>query len=117
MNNLQKLQGSQEVENWIKNVKVALTVLYDRLETPLSLEKLNKITEDLKSEFEDLDFNLLITAMRNGAYAKYGRTFKLTIQEISFFIISYLKTDEARLLMTKHQKIKYPQTKIKEDRL
>ena len=117
MNNLQKSQGSQEVETWDKNVKIALTVLYDRLENPLSLDKLNKVSNDLKSEFLDLDCSLLITAMRNGAFAKYGRTFKLTVQEISFFIISYLKTDEARLLMNKNQKLKYPQIKDKQDRL
>lgn len=117
MNNLQKLQDLPEVGLWEKNVKIAITVLYDRLESPLSLEKLNKLTEDIKSEFGDLNHNLLVTAMRNGAYAKYGRTFKLTVQEISFFIVNHLKSDEARLLMTNRQKSKYPQNKIKEDRL
>lgn len=117
MNELQKLQDLPEVDIWDKNVKIALMVIYDRLEVPLSVDKLNKLTEDLKSEFGDLDYNLLITSMRNGAYAEYGRTFKLTLQEVSFFIKSYLKTDEARDLMTNLQKAKYPQNKIKIDKL
>ena len=113
MKELQKLQDSQDLDYLTNKVKVAVTVVYDRLESELSIDKLNRIVSDVVSEFGELNVNLIVTALRNGSLGKYGKTYKLNIQEICIWIREYLKTDEAHLLLTPIQKKQFPKDKPK----
>lgn len=117
MNQLQTSQDSQDSDFLINNIKIAVTVVYDRLESEISIDKLNKITSDIYSEFKTLDSDLIITALRNGSLGKYGKTYKLNVQEICIWIREYLKTDEVYSKLNLAQKKQFPKPKIKEDKL
>lgn len=117
MNQLQTLPDSQGSDFLINNIKIAITVVYDRLESEISIDKLNKITADIYSEFKTIDSDLIITALRNGSLGKYGKTYKLNVQEICIWIREHLKSDEVYSKLTPSQKKQFPKPKIKEDRL
>ena len=117
MNQSQTLPQGQDSEHLINNIKIAITVVYDRLEADISTDKLNKITADVYSEFKILDSDLIITALRNGSLGKYGKTYKLNVQEICIWIREHLKSDEVHSTLTLSQKKQFPKQKHKEDRL
>lgn len=96
---------------------MAITVAYDRLEVDLTLDKLKKISQDVLNEFGVLEQDIIITALRNGALGKYGKTYKLNVQEICIWIREYLKTDEGYFQLNANQKKLFPRQKPKEDRL
>lgn len=117
MNQSQTLPQEQGSDYLINNIKIAVTVAYDRLESELSNEKLSKITSDVFSEFKTLDSDIIIAAIRNGSLGKYGKTYKLNVQEICIWIREHLKTDEVYSKLTPSQKKQFPKPKPKEDRL
>jgi hypothetical protein len=117
MNQSQTLPQEQDSERLINNIKIAITVVYDRLEAEISTDKLNKITADVYSEFKILDSDLIVTALRNGSLGKYGKTYKLNVQEICIWIREHLKSDEVHSTLTLTQKKQFPKPKPKEDKL
>lgn len=117
MNQLKTLPQEQGSDFLINNIRIAVTVAYDRLESELSNEKLSKITSDVFSEFNILDSDIIIAGIRNGSLGKYGKTYKLNVQEICIWIREHLKSDEVYSKLTISQKKQFPKPKPKEDRL
>lgn len=117
MNNLQKSQGLQDSDKLVNNIKIAVTVAYDRLEVELCIDKLNKISNDIHSEFINIGDSLILQALRNGGLGKYGRTYKLNTQELCIWIREFLKSDEGYSQLSNQQKAQYPRAKAKEERL
>lgn len=98
-------------------IQVALTVAYDRLEVELPIDRLKKISQDVLKEFGSLNPEIIVSAIRNGSLGKYGRTYKLNVQEVCLWIREHLKSDEVYAGLSISQKKMFPKPKIKEDRL
>jgi len=98
MNDLNKFQqclGVMDLQN-ISDLKKSLAYAFER--TDFELRNLDKIIEEINSEFKNLPEKEIIKAIRNGAFGKYGRTYKLSTQEVCFWIYSYLKQKESKRL-------------------
>jgi hypothetical protein len=50
---------------------------------------------DIKQEFKDLTVERIIKAIRNGSLGYYGITYKLTTQQICFWIRESLKPSKS----------------------
>ena len=53
---------------------------------------------DIYTEFQFLKLKDITEAIRNGGLAKYGRTYKLTTQEVCFWIREYQKNKKGLML-------------------
>jgi hypothetical protein len=84
------------VQGNISDLKKSLAYAFER--TDFELRNLDKIIEEINSEFKNLPEKEIIKAIRNGAFGKYGRTYKLSTQEVCFWIYSYLKEKESKRL-------------------
>lgn len=49
---------------------------------------------DVLKEFPKLSSDEMIEALRNGGLGKYGRTFRLSTQEVCYWIRMYLKPEQ-----------------------
>ena len=49
---------------------------------------------DVLTEFPKLSSDRMIEALRNGGLGKYGRTFRLSTQEVCYWIREYLKPNK-----------------------
>jgi hypothetical protein len=92
MSNLMNLQNQSEsnIQTFDKKqaIAVAVAVAFERTGTnPFPIENM---LNDIVNEFQDLDAGEIIKAIRNGGLGKYGRTYKLTTQEICVWIRQYI---------------------------
>lgn len=93
--NLPELQTKSEIEktnfqNQRKlDLQTSLVFAFERTKTdPFDVSGLIK---DVLIEFPKLSSNDIITALRNGSLGMYGRTFKLSTQEVCYWIREYTK--------------------------
>jgi len=75
------------------DVKLSLYVAFERTGTPMetTVNAIDYVAETIIVEFKELTCEQIIEALRNGGLGKYGRTYKLTIQEICIWIRTYIK--------------------------
>ena len=66
-----------------------LKLAEDRVE--LQFKDIDLTVNDILIEFKNLSIDELKKALRNGGLGKYGRTFKLSTQEVCFWIRQYLE--------------------------
>jgi hypothetical protein len=92
--NLQNLPTKLETEE-IKmdqskiDLRDALIVAFDRTRTePFDITSL---INDVLAEFYYLDTLTIRQALRSGGLGKYGRTFRLSTQEVCFWIREHIK--------------------------
>jgi len=52
---------------------------------------LTDMVTDIMEEYEDVEFDVIKKAIRNGSLGKYGRTYKLCTQEVCLWIDAHLK--------------------------
>lgn len=89
MKNLILSQAKLEITTQQSNLMKYIAVAFERTNTEVI--NIEKMSFDIISEFKnlsDLDFK---KAIRNGGLGKYGRTYKLSTQEICIWIREYLK--------------------------
>jgi hypothetical protein len=92
--NLQNLPTKLETEKSSINQKKidlrdALIVAFDRTRTePFDV---TLMINDVLDEFKRLDTLTIRQALRNGGLGKYGRTYKLSTQEVCYWIREYIK--------------------------
>lgn len=73
-------------------LKQAIAVAFDRTGTiPPEINVINAMVEDIFSEFPKLDELQIKKALRNGGLGMYGKTFKLTTQELCIWIRQYIE--------------------------
>lgn len=90
MKNLINSQQKSEIAIREYNLKNSLAVAFERTNTqPFNIDKL---VSDVLSEFPKVTNEEITNALRSGSLGKYGRTFKLSTQEICFWIREYLKS-------------------------
>jgi hypothetical protein len=90
MNNLDKSHQQQGITTQISNeeLKLAIAVAFERTSTePFNIDNMVK---DVINEFGRHQKDDIIKAIRNGGLGLYGKTFKLSTQEICICIRSYL---------------------------
>jgi hypothetical protein len=73
-----------------------MLIAFDRLN--IEVFDFTKIIAEVKSNFSYVQEKEILKAMKNGALGKYGRTYKLSTQEVCFWIYSYLKEKESKRL-------------------
>lgn len=76
-------------------LKQAVAVAFDRTgTTPPEVKVIDSMVEDIFSEFPKLNEDQIKKALRNGGLGMYGKTYKLTTQELCIWIRRYY--DETR---------------------
>lgn len=93
MNNLENLPQEQEnsIHHCDLTLRAAIAVAFERTGTePYNLDGMVK---DVFSEFPKLTDEQIKKALRNGGLGVYGKTFKLTTQEICIWIRNYYDSD------------------------
>lgn len=91
---MEKLQQNLDVttQHSKQVLKQAIAVAFDRTgTTPPEINVIDAMVEDIFSEFPKLDELQIKKALRNGGLGMYGKTFKLTTQELCIWIRQYIK--------------------------
>ena len=65
--------------------------------TEMELKNIDETIEDIYSEFKNISLKEIKTAIRNGSLAKYGRSYRLSTQEVCYWIREYLKENKNKL--------------------
>ncbi len=94
--NLHELQTKSETVNTNKkqDLQTALILAFERTRSePFDVTGL---IQDVLSEFPNLNSDEMITALRRGGLGMYGRTFKLSTQEVCFWIRQHLKEKQTK---------------------
>lgn len=63
----------------------------------LQIKNILKTTTDILNEFPKLTENQFKKALRNGGLGKYGRSYKISTQEVCFWIREYIKENKNNL--------------------
>lgn len=90
MNKLQKNSSITKTKIIIDSeaVKISLIKTAKRMSCKLEIDA-NVLIRDIEKEFEELNTDDIIIALRNGGLAKYGVYYKLTDQVIFWWIRKY----------------------------
>tara|TARA_R110000772_G_scaffold167652_2_gene279376 strand:+ start:867 stop:1205 length:339 start_codon:yes stop_codon:yes gene_type:complete len=93
MSNLKISQQASEVaiQNF-KNkelVKKSIALAFERTNT--TVFNIENLIEDVLREFKHKDIELITKAIKNGSLGLYGKTYKLSTQEVCIWIREYQK--------------------------
>ena len=77
------------------DIKSSLAMVMHRL--GMDFKDINLTTKDINTEFNFMTIKQIREALRNGSLGKYGRTYKLSTQEVCFWIREYLKANKNKL--------------------
>lgn len=89
MKTLTTSQQKSEIQTREFNLKNSLAVAFERTNTqPFNIDKM---CLDILIEFPKITNENITAALRSGSLGKYGRTFKLTTQEVCYWIREYQK--------------------------
>jgi len=77
-------------------IKKSLAVSMDRL--GMDFKNIDNTISDLIIEFKGVPLKDIREAIRNGSLGKYGKTYRLSTQEVCVWIREYLKTKKPSLL-------------------
>jgi hypothetical protein len=64
--------------------------------TQMELLKIEDTSDFIKDEFSFLTLNDIRKALRNGSSGKYGRSYKLSTQEVCFWIREFIKENKSK---------------------
>ena len=95
MNNLKALQQTSELTTQtskkLEVIKQSMALAFER--TNLPVFNIESLSNDVLSEFKNKDVSLITKAIRNGSLGLYGRTYRISTQEVCIWIREYLKTN------------------------
>lgn len=84
-----ELQSNNPQEEKINNLKLSIAFAFERTRSePFDIAEM---VRDILTEFPRLQSERITEALRNGSLGKYGRTFRLSTQEVCYWIREYLK--------------------------
>ena len=83
------LENSTSKEDTI--ISTAIAKAYERVGIQSDEKNIINTVVFIKDEFSDLKLNQFIEALKNGASGKYGRTYRMSPQEICIWIREYKK--------------------------
>jgi len=84
-----ELQNTDTQEDKINNLKLSIAFAFER--TRSDPFKIDGMIKDILTEFPRLQSEKITEAIRNGSLGKYGRTFRLSTQEVCYWIREYIK--------------------------
>ena len=90
MNNLEQSQQKQELctQTSKQTIQLSIATAFERTGTePYNVDTM---IADITSEFPNESTEDIVKAIRNGALGLYGRTYKLTTQEVCLWIRAYI---------------------------
>jgi hypothetical protein len=93
MNDLTQQQQNLEnnSEDYKMNViRTSLTLAFNRTGTEFDKELANSMYFDIADAFPNLTLDEFTKALKNGGLGVYGKTYKLTIQEVCIWVRNYL---------------------------
>lgn len=90
MSNLMNLENNTLTPKQIEVLRL-IPFAIQRTGSEITPENMALMAKDISSEFSTVDFNVIQSAMRNGALGKYGQTFKLTTQVVCIWVRSEMK--------------------------
>lgn len=96
MNNLEKSQQQPEscTQEFKSTLQLSIATAFERTGTvPYNVDTM---INDITTEFKHKDLNTLLKAIRNGALGMYGKTYKLTTQEVCIWIREYIREEGRR---------------------
>jgi len=64
----------------------------------LDFLSIEKTLRDIESEYKNVEYTVIRKAIRNGGLGKYGRTYRLSTQEVCFWINEHLKERKQKSL-------------------
>lgn len=76
----------------LETLKTSITLAFERTNQPIS--DVNNMVRDVYSEFSTKDINQITKAIKNGSLGLYGRTYRMSTQEVCIWIREYLKTNK-----------------------
>lgn len=89
MNKLDNSHQLQETQIPISKLQASILIAFERtLTEPYNIENMVK---DIISEFPKVKPEDVLKAIRNGGLGKYGKTYKLSTQEVCIWIREYVK--------------------------
>ena len=87
MNKLQKLENQSEKSILTNSLMQSIALVFERTSTdPRNIEGMVK---DILKEFPDVTDDEITNSLRNGSLGRYGKTYKLSTQEICGWIREY----------------------------
>lgn len=87
-----ELQNTTPQDEKLSNLKLSIAFAFER--TRSEPFKIDGMITDILTEFPRLSSERMIEAIRNGSLGKYGRTFRLSTQEVCYWIREYLKPNK-----------------------
>jgi hypothetical protein len=83
------LQKTNPQDEKINNLKISIAFAFERTRSePFDI---TQMVRDISLEFHRVPSNKITEAIRNGSLGKYGRTFRLSTQEVCFWIREHIK--------------------------
>lgn len=95
MSNLKLSQQASDMKTQIckkrdDTVKKSIALAFER--TNLPVFNLDNLTTDVLREFEGKDIYIITKAIKNGSLGLYGRTYRMSTQEVCIWIREFLKS-------------------------
>lgn len=82
-----ELKKSYHQEQKENKLKISIAFAFER--TRSDPFKIDAMVKDILEEFPKLTSDKITEAIRNGSLGKYGRTFRLSTQEVCYWIRKY----------------------------
>jgi len=84
-----ELQNTNPNENKMNNLKLSMSFAFER--TRSEKFDITEMVKDILTEFPRVSSDKITEAIRNGSLGKYGRTYKLSTQEVCYWIREHIK--------------------------
>lgn len=99
MSNLKTSQQTLETTTLnskrLNTIKSSMALAFERTNTPIF--NIDNLTKDISSEFKNRELSVITKAIRNGSLGAYGRTYKLSTQEVCIWIREYIKENKNKV--------------------
>ena len=86
----QKLENSLEESNTLDLIKASIALAFNRTGTEFNKDLANNIYFDVIEAFPEITTKQFVNALKNGGLGFYGKTYKLTSQEVCIWVRNYL---------------------------
>lgn len=84
------IQPTSERETLISSLRNSINVAFERVGTePYNIDNM---INDVLTEFPRVSEDTFIKAIRNGSLGKYGKTYKLSTQDVCVWVREYRKS-------------------------
>jgi hypothetical protein len=71
-------------------IRASITLAFSRTGTEFDKDLANNIYADVIEAYPKLQLHEFLTALKLGGIGKYGKTYKLTVQEVCIWVQTYL---------------------------